>query len=121
MPDTTDNSTDAQTVTTDLAARIREAREYIGFSVEQAAERLGCAPELLEAIEAAARTPGPKALALLGKLYMRPTEWFTCEWRFEPGPGLLRMVEGVRHPGDREAVLDFAEFLQCRKETEIHG
>ena len=32
-------------------ARLREAREYLGFGVEQAAQRLSCAPMLLEAIE----------------------------------------------------------------------
>ena len=105
----------------ETTARIREAREYLGFSIAQAAERLGCAPMLVEAIEAGDADPGPEMLAKLGKLYMRPVEWFTGEWRFEPAPGLLRMAEGVRHPGDREAVLDFAEFLQCKKETETHG
>jgi transcriptional regulator with XRE-family HTH domain len=104
-----------------LAARTREAREYLGFSVAQAAEHLSCAPMLLEAIEAGTADPGPEMLAKLGKLYMRPVEWFTGEWRFEPSPGLLRMAEGVRHPDDREAALDFAEFLQCKKETETHG
>jgi transcriptional regulator with XRE-family HTH domain len=103
------------------AGRLREARVYLGFSVEQAAERLGCAPMLLEAIEAGTADPGPEVLAKFGRLYMRPVEWFTGGWRFEPGPGLLRMAESVRHPDDREAALDFAEFLQCKKETETHG
>jgi transcriptional regulator with XRE-family HTH domain len=105
----------------DLAARIREAREYLGLSTAQAAERLRCAAMLLEAVEAGTADPGPEFLAKLGKLYMRPVEWFTGGWRFEPSPGLLRMAEGVRHPGDREAVLDFAEFLQCKKETETRA
>lgn len=101
----------------DLSARIREAREYLGFSTAQAAERLRCAPVLLEAIEAATADPGPEMLAKLGKLYMRPVEWFTGEWRFEPSSVLVCGTEDLTD-GDREAILDFAEFLQCKKETE---
>ncbi len=116
-PDTTDGTADPAA----LAARIREAREYLGFSVPQAAERLGLHPVFLRQLEDAEVDPPGPLLARIAKLYMRPVEWFTGGWRFEPSPGLLRMAEGVRHPGDREAILDFAEFLQCKKETETHG
>ena len=119
----TGRSADQQTGTADpaaLAARIREARDYIGFSIGQAAGRLGCAPMLLEAIEAGTADPGPEMLAKLGRLYMRPAEWFRGEFRFEPSRLLVCGTEDLTD-GDREAVLDFAEFLACKKETESHG
>jgi transcriptional regulator with XRE-family HTH domain len=105
---------------TDLSDRIRQAREYLGFSVAQAAERLRCAPMLLEAIEAGTADPGPEMLAKLGKLYMRPVAWLKGEFRFDPSSVLVCGTEDLT-PGDREAVLDFAEFLQCKKETETRG
>lgn len=99
-----------------LAARIREAREYIGFTVADAARYLGWSPVLIDGIEDGTVTPDAGRLAALGKLYRRPVEWFRGEFQFEPTPGLQRMLEGVKHPDDREAALDFAEFLQCMKE-----
>ena len=101
-----------------ILARLRKAREYIGLSVAQASGHLGWMPELLEDIEGGTLRPGPEALARLGKLYMRPAEWFRGEFKFEPGPGITRMLEGVKDPGDREGILDFAEFLACKKQTD---
>ena len=102
-----------------LAARIREAREYIGFTVTDAARYLGWSPVLIEGIEDGAVTPDNGRLTALGELYRRPVEWFRSEFRFEVPAWMAGQVENL-HPGDREAVLEFAEFLQCMKRTE-HG
>ena len=103
-----------------IPARLREAREYIGLTRDQASWHLGWMPELLEAIEAGTLRPGPEALARLGKLYMRPAEWFRGEFRFAPSRFLVCGTEDLTG-GDREAMLDFAEFLQCKKATEEAG
>lgn len=100
-----------------IPARLREAREYLGFSVAQAAERVGCPPTLVAAMEDGTLRPGPVTLEKLGRLYMRPAEWFRGEFRFEPSRFLVCGTEGLTD-GDREAMLDFAEFLQCKKATE---
>lgn len=97
---------------TELSDRIRQAREYVGFTVEDVAGYLGWSPVLIEGIEDGTVTPDEGRLAALGKLYGRPIVWFRGESRFEPGPGITRMLEDVKHPGDREAILDFAEWLQ---------
>jgi transcriptional regulator with XRE-family HTH domain len=96
---------------TELSDRLLEAREYIGFTREGAAAALECSPALVAALEEGGADPGPEMLEKLGRLYRRPVTWFRGEFRFEPGPGITRMLEGVKDPGDREAILDFAEFL----------
>lgn len=94
-----------------LATRLREAREYIGLGRERAAEALGCSLLLVESLENGGAEPGPEMLERLGRIYMRPVAWFRDESGFTPSPELLRQVERLT-PHDREAMLDFAEFLQ---------
>jgi transcriptional regulator with XRE-family HTH domain len=96
------------------AARLREAREYLGFTREQAAEAAGWHVDRIITLEDG--TSGKiTALELrkLSRLYRRPPGWFTGEWEFHPDPDMVRQLnENPRlTEGDREAVLDFAEFL----------
>jgi transcriptional regulator with XRE-family HTH domain len=97
----------------DLSDRLRQAREYIGFTREAAAAALKCSPMLVTAMEVGTADPGPEMLEKLAVLYRRPVGWFTGEWEFRPGPDMVRQLnENPRlTEGDREAVLDFAEFL----------
>ena len=93
-----------------LPARLLEAREYLGFSVDQVARALSCSPLIIEAIEAGeAKLPG-EMLRKLSRLYRRPVAWLQGEVLFQPSPELLREIENLT-PGDREAILDFHEFL----------
>ena len=94
-----------------LADRLREAREYLGLSEEQAAESLRWSVHLLRGFEGASYGPSPAELGKLAKLYRRPVDWFSGDWEWTPSPELLRRVENLGE-GDREAMLDFAEFLQ---------
>lgn len=91
--------------------RLREAREYLGFTREQVATVLHCSPLLIEAMENGTAGPGPELAAKLVNLYRRPLWWLCGETRFQPSEDLLHKVEGL-HPGDREVILDFAEWLQ---------
>ncbi len=93
-----------------LPARLRDAREYLGFTREDVAGALGCAPAVLERIEAGGTITGGQ-LRKLSRLYRRPVAWFRGESRFEPGADLLRMTEHLSEH-DRDAVLEFAEWLQ---------
>lgn len=92
-------------------SRLHEAREYMGLTLEQVAGKLGCPVQLISELETGASYPGPPVAIRLGRLYRRPRWWLCGETRFQPSRGLLRKVEGLM-PGDREAVLDFAEWLQ---------
>lgn len=92
-------------------ARLAQAREYVGFTVEQVAAALDCAPLAIAMLEAGTAAPDETMLERLARLYRRPVTWLQGETTFRPSPNLLRKVENL-HPGDREAILDFAEWLQ---------
>ena len=94
-----------------LAARLREAREYLGFTVEQAAARAGMTVFTLQLLETGGYTPAKRTMKRLAAAYLRPVDWFSGDWEWTPSPELLRRVEHLSE-GDREAMLDFAEFLQ---------
>lgn len=91
--------------------KLKHAREFIGFTLSEAADALGWAVTELSRLEGGGSTITGEQLRRLSRLYRRPWQWFTGEFQFEPGPEVLRMVEGLSD-FDREAVLDFAEFLQ---------
>lgn len=92
--------------------RLREAREYLGLTREDVAKVLPCPPQFIESLEngTTGRIKG-KVVRRLMKLYRRPLWWLCGETRFQPSQDTLRKVENLT-PGDREAVLDFMEFLQ---------
>jgi len=94
-----------------LAGRLREAREYLGFTREQIAGRLGWPAADLERLEGGRTTITGEQIRKLSRLYRRPVAWFSGESRFEPGADLLRKIEHLEG-GDRDAVLEFAEWLQ---------
>lgn len=98
-----------------MADRRREAREYVGLTVEDAARKLRCSSQLIEDVEGGSVHPGD-LLYRLGRLYHRPPSWFRGEFRFEPDTATLQAGERLSSH-DREAILDFAEFLQCSAEV----
>jgi len=93
------------------ASRLREAREYLGFTQEDAAAALGWDAETLRDMESGRYPADGPLLPFLARLYRRPLAWFRGESTFQPSEDILRSVEHL-HPDDREAVLDFAEWLQ---------
>lgn len=93
------------------SSRLREARDYVGFTREDVARACGWDVDRIITLEDG--TGGPMTgleLRKLARLYRRPVAWFSGESRYQPSADLLRHVEDL-HPGDREAVLDFAEWL----------
>jgi transcriptional regulator with XRE-family HTH domain len=94
------------------AARLREAREYIGFSRADVAEATGWPIDRIVTLEdGTASTITGEELRKLSRLYRRPVAWLQGETTFRPSPDLLRRLEHLT-PGDREAILDFHEWLQ---------
>jgi transcriptional regulator with XRE-family HTH domain len=91
--------------------RLREAREYLGFTREDTAAALRCSPLLIEALEAGTADSRAEMLERLAAFYRRPVSWLCGVSDFQPSPEMLRKVEGLS-AGDREAILDFAEWLQ---------
>lgn len=93
------------------ASRFREAREYLGFSRDDVDAAIGWPEGSVAALEDGSCTISGEHLRKLSRLYRRSAAWLRGETAFTPDPALLRSVENLT-PGDREAILDFAEFLQ---------
>ena len=73
------------------AARLREAREYLGLSQEAAARACGWDTDRIITLEDGSGGPMTGLeLRKLARLYRRPVGWFTGEWEWRPRPDLLR-------------------------------
>lgn len=110
-------------MSTIYASRLREAREFLGLTQEDVASACGWHVDRVITLEDG--TGGPATgleVRKLARLYRRPVPWLCGESTFQPSGDLLRQIEGLSE-GDREAVLDFAEWLEhagppARKEGE---
>ena len=112
----TQPSVDRQT----LAKRLREAREYFGFSQEEVAQYLGLPRSALSNIENGQRRVDVIELGKLAKLYKRPLSAFTedeSENAVDPEVEHLARQAADLSPQDREELSRFAEFLRSRKQT----
>jgi len=103
-----------------LGERLREAREYLGFSQDQVATFLGVSRSALSLIETGQRKVDALELKQLAGLYKRPVGFFTGEAAEEVTFGadvkhLARTVSELS-PDDREELGRFADFLRARKQ-----
>lgn len=102
-----------------LAERLREAREYLGFSQDQVATFLRVSRSALSLIETGQRKVDALELKTLAGLYKRPVAYFTGEEAEETTFGsdvkhLARKVSELSSD-DREELGRFADFLRARK------
>jgi transcriptional regulator with XRE-family HTH domain len=104
-----------------LGERLREAREYLGFSQDQVATFLGVPRSALSLMEAGRRKVDALELKKLAGLYKRPSGYFTGEEveDISFGADLKHLTRKVSElsPDDREELGRFADFLRVRKET----
>ena len=102
-----------------LSNRLREAREYLGFSQEEVANYLGVPRTALTSIEAGTRKVDALELTKLASLYKRPVAHFTGE-EIEEEYGdqdvahLARKAKELS-PEDRAELGRFADFLRAKK------
>src|SRR6478609_1276470 len=101
-----------------LGERLREAREYLGFSQDQVATFLGVSRSALSLMETGQRKVDALELKKLASLYKRPVGFFTGEEPEEVSFGadvkhLARKVSELS-PDDREELGRFADFLRAR-------
>ncbi len=106
-----------------LGERLREAREYLGFSQEEVATFLGIARSAMSNVEAGQRKVDALELKKLAALYKRPLDHFTGEEPIGEPP----LPEDVAHLArkaaelsrdDRAELARFADFLRAKKEME---
>ena len=103
-----------------LGERLREAREYLGFSQDQVATFLSVPRSALSLMETGQRKVEALELKKLASLYKRPVGYFTGEAEEETSFGadinhLARKVSELA-PDDREELGRFADFLRARKQ-----
>jgi transcriptional regulator with XRE-family HTH domain len=103
-----------------LGERLREAREYLGFSQDQVATFLGVSRSALSLMETGQRKVDALELKKLAGLYKRPVAFFTGEEAEDVSFGtdvkhLARQVSELS-PDDREELGRFADFLRARKQ-----
>jgi len=109
-----------------LAQRLREAREYLGFSQEEVAGFLGIARSALSNIETGQRKVDALELKRLAQLFKRPLSYFTgeadeAEPLFAADVAHLARKASKLSPQDREELSRFADFLRARKQEQKGG
>ena len=102
----------------ELAARLREAREYLGLSQDEVAKVVGVSRSALSLIESGQRKLDALELKRLANIYQRPLGYFTGETSEasivpESVTHLARAAAKLTDK-DREELLRFAKFLQSK-------
>ena len=109
---------DEPTMQHTLSKRLKEAREYRGFSQEEIAGYLGVPRSAISLIENGSRRVSATELSRLANLYQTTMESLTGLDRDESEPESVRMVARAAaelSATDRDEVLRFAQFLRARK------
>lgn len=103
---------------TDLGARLKEAREYLGFSQDEVSKFLGLPRSAISLIETGARKLDVLELGKLAQLYQCTVEDLTGKGaRQDAKPESVDIVARAAaklSEQDRSEVLRFVEFLQSR-------
>ena len=102
-----------------LGERLREAREYLGFSQDQVATFLGVSRSALSLMESGQRKVDALELKKLAGLYKRSVGYFTGEEE-DAAIGadvkhLARKVSDLSSE-DKEELVRFADYLRARKQ-----
>ena len=101
-----------------LGKRIKEEREYRGFSQEEVARHLGVSRSAISLIETGSRRVTARELSRLAMLYQITMESLAGRDEGSAEPESVRLVARAAaqlSPQDRAEVLRFAEFLRARK------
>ena len=104
-----------------LAARLKEAREYVGLSQEEVAQILQVPRSAISLIEKGERKVDALELKRLARIYQRNVEYFTGAY------GELELPKEITHlartaskltPKDLEELTRFAQFLQAKTQPD---
>ena len=104
----------------ELGARLRQEREYLGFSQDEVAEGLGITRSAVSLIESGQRKIAALELKRLAILYRKSVTYFTEEATEEsvaaPVRALARVAKKLSD-NDLGELQRFAEFLQTRSKS----
>lgn len=96
----------------EIGARLREARETLGITQEDAASALEIPRTSITALEKGARAVAATELTRMAALYRRPVAWLVGDEDAPPAAtaALFRATAALSDT-DKEQVLRFAQFL----------
>ncbi len=96
----------------EIGARLREARETLGITQEDAAAALGIPRTSIVALEKGTRAVAATELSRMAALYRRPAAWILGDEDAPPAAtvALFRATQSLSD-ADKEQVLRFAQFL----------
>jgi transcriptional regulator with XRE-family HTH domain len=104
-----------------MGDRLREAREYLGFSQEEVATYLGVSRSALSLIETGQRKVDALELKKLASLYKRPATYFTGEdaENLAVGEEIAHLARKASELSaeDRAELGRFADFLRAKKQN----
>lgn len=105
-----------------LGEKLRECREYLGFSQEEVAGVMKISRSAISLIEAGQRKVDALELKRLARLYQRPVAYFTGEDIFPAsnshGIQVLARKASQLSESDLNELQRFAEFLGSRTQTQ---
>jgi transcriptional regulator with XRE-family HTH domain len=103
----------------DIAARLKEAREYLGLSQQEVAAALSLPRTAVSMMESGQRRVDSLELKALAKLYQRPMSFFTGEGEAALGSDVAMLAKQVAKLSeqDRSELLRFSEFLMQRSQA----
>jgi transcriptional regulator with XRE-family HTH domain len=104
-----------------IGTKLKEAREYLDISQEDAANRIGINRPALSLIENGQRKLDTVELMALAKLYQRPVAYFTDQnFSVEPNPNAAVFARNIEKlsDNDRKELENFAAFLSMKSAGE---
>ena len=101
-----------------IAERLKEVREYLGFTQSEVAEYLGIPRSAISLLENGKRKIDSSELVLLSRLYQKPVEYWTNP-KEKPKEKLeiLQRAVGKLDENDVDQVVKFAEFLSNQSKS----
>lgn len=107
---------------TEMARRLKEAREYLELPQDDVARELGVPRTAISLIESGQRKVEALELQKLARLYQRPVGYFTGEESADielpPQVAHLARAAAKLSNRDRDELARFAEYLRARSVSE---
>lgn len=100
-----------ETAVQHMARKLREARQYIGLSIEDVAKKYGVKPHIMEAMEAGRVLPTDYGFRCLARIYGKPIDHFLGQ---ELPPAQEPFPHHNLSAEDREELNRFADYLHWR-------
>lgn len=105
----------------EIGSRLREAREYLGLSQEEAAKATHLSRSAISLIESGQRKLDSVELMDLAKLYQRPIAYFTnADFSIELDPQAAVFARNYSDlsDNDKKELRQFSKFLAMRSSKE---